>query len=340
MGISENQVFQTLRKTWQPVSLSSSLISGRVLGYKLLGEDLVLARFNDELLAAKNLCPHRGARLELGKIERGRLVCPYHGWEFDTRGQCAAIPSLTEPLPVVERTCLQTYQVRERYGIVWVKLDSAEIASIPDVPEFEDRNWTYLVPEPMPFKAGFRREIENYLDMSHFAFAHKTTLGVAAAAQIPGIKIERFADGLQMHAPFPALSDGYGRASKLQQAHRRLQRVHLPNFTTIRQTFNDGDERVLVHVPSPNTEFECTVFWALAISPDFKGPDPLSQMDFATRVLEEDRQMVENQRPLEVPLDHEPTVAVPADKFANAFKQSFIAFLRKNSSRSEPETRD
>ena len=45
--------------------------------------------------------------------------------------------------------------------------------------------WDVLVPPPMPFACGFRREIENYLDMTHFSFAHGQTLGVAADAVLP-----------------------------------------------------------------------------------------------------------------------------------------------------------
>jgi len=77
----------------------------------------------------------------------------------------------------------------------------------------------------------------------------------------------------------------------------------LPNLTTIRQSFADGDERVLVHIPSPISREECNVFWALAISPGFRGPAPESQISFATAVLNEDREMCENQIPHEVPVN-------------------------------------
>ena len=209
-----------------------------------------------------------------------------------------------------------------------MRLDAEEVSPLPDVPEFEDEKWTYLVAEPMKFAAGFRREIENYLDMSHFAFAHNTSLGVAAAAQIDNVEVTRLADGVRMDAPFPVLETPNELPGKLQQAHFRTQRVYLPNFTTIRQRFADGDERVLVHIPSPNSQFECTVFWALAISPNFAGPAPVDQLKFAVGVLDEDRLMVENQRPLEVPLESENAVLVPADKLTIAFKQSFVAYLQ------------
>ena len=336
----ENLSFSVLRKTWQPVALSRDVTAGKILSYTLLDEEIVLSKIDGKILAAKDLCPHRGAKLGLGKIEHGCLICPYHGWEFDADGQCAAIPSLADQTaPVVRRTRLKTFPVRERYGMVWVRLDAGEeVSPLPDVPEFEDENWTYLVAEPMKFAAGFRREIENYLDMSHFAFAHNTSLGVAAAAQIDNVQVTRLADGVRMDAPFPVLETSNELPGKLQQAHHRTQRVFLPNFTTIRQRFDDGDERVLVHIPSPNSPFECTVFWALAISPNFAGPAPEDQLKFAVGVLDEDRIMVENQRPLEVPLENENSVLVPADKFTIAFKHSFVAYLQSFQSAKSAET--
>src|SRR6185503_5310950 len=100
-----------------------------------------------------------------------------------------------------------------------------------------------------------------------------TTLGAAADVRLPKMTIALHADGgFQMDAPFPALEAPHEPPAKLQSAHQRSQRCYLPNFTTIRQTFADGDERILVHIPSPNTHETCTVFWALAISPGFRGP--------------------------------------------------------------------
>ena len=325
--LTDEDVFSTLRKTWQPVCLARELRQKKIISYVLLNEEIVVADLPGGLLAARDLCPHRGAKFGLGAIVGGNLQCPYHGWQFDRSGSCARIPSLIDPHVSLKQTCLKTFGAIERYGMIWVKLDSQEAAPLPDVPEYEDPRWTYVVPEPMVFGTGFRREIDNYLDMSHFAFAHRNTLGVAAREQITGITITHFDDGFQMDAPFPALSNTDEPPGKLQSSHHRRQRTFLPNFTTIRQTFTDGDERVLVHIPSPNTATSCTVFWALAISPDFKGPPAEKQIEFAIRVLDEDRVMVENQRPLEVPIGPEDAVMVPADRLANTYKAAIREFV-------------
>jgi vanillate O-demethylase monooxygenase subunit len=319
--LTDEDVFAALKKTWQPVALTRDLRQKGVVCWLMLGEEIVVADLgNGRLLAARDLCPHRGAKFGLGAIVHGNLQCPYHGWEFDQQGICAKIPSLIDPFVTLERTCLRTYGVTDRYGMIWVKLEKETLAELPDVPEFENAEWTYIVAEPMAFGCGFRREIDNYLDMSHFAFAHKNTLGVAASSQISNIHITHYDDGFLMNAPFPVLANPDQAPGKLQQSHQRRQRVFLPNFTTIRQSFEDGDERVLVHIPSPHTAMSCTVFWALAISPKFAGPAARDQIAFAVKVLDEDRIMVENQRPLEVPIGAEQAVMVPADRLANTYK--------------------
>jgi phenylpropionate dioxygenase-like ring-hydroxylating dioxygenase large terminal subunit len=333
--LTEDLPFTVLRRTWQPVALSRDLRENAVRGVRLLDRELIVARFPGTLLAAQAWCPHKGMRLATGTIAAGELRCPYHGWKFDARGACTNIPSLIEPLPnKQEQARLETYDVRERYGMIWVKLEKGEAAPLPDVPEFESRDWSYDVAEPMTFQAGFRREIENYLDMTHFAFAHSTTLGIAADAVVPPMKIEEYDDGFLMDAPFPTLTSPENPPGKLQQAHRRRQRCWLPNFTTIRQSFADGDERVLVHVPSPVSRDQCTVFWSLAISPGFRGPEPAEQMKFAVNVLNEDRRMCENQVPREVPIHPSRggwgVLVTPGDTLANTFQRTFRKFLLRS----------
>ena len=57
------------------------------------GEDVVLYRRSDEILAIGNECPHQGGNLCDGWIEGDILSCPLHGWEFDLRsGVCMTIP--------------------------------------------------------------------------------------------------------------------------------------------------------------------------------------------------------------------------------------------------------
>ena len=330
--LTEDLPFKILRREWQPVAISATLKQGDVKSFVLLNTQIVIARLTTGILAAENVCPHKGSKLSLGAVCEDRLQCAYHGWQFDKEGNCKNIPSLIDPPPnKLKASKLIQYEVQERYGMIWVQMEKDESNTLPDIPEFENPEWTYLIAEPTVFQSGFRREIENYLDMTHFAFAHGSTLGKAADPVVPKMDISISKDGFQMDAPFPSLVAPAEKPNKLQEAHMRQQRCYLPNFTTIRQTFKDGDMRMLVHIPTPNTQEECTVFWSLAISPGFKGPAPEEQMAFAIKVLNEDRMMCENQVPKEIPLAPARggwgVLVSPGDLLANTFQKCFRQYL-------------
>ncbi len=42
-----------------------------------------VATIDGKPLALDNACPHRGGPLSEGTIESGKIVCPWHQWEFD-----------------------------------------------------------------------------------------------------------------------------------------------------------------------------------------------------------------------------------------------------------------
>jgi len=85
-----------VRQYWVPFLPSRDLptADSDPLKVKLLGEDLVAFRDTNGtvgLLAAN--CPHRGASLFFGRNEECGLRCVYHGWKFDTQGNCLDMPN-------------------------------------------------------------------------------------------------------------------------------------------------------------------------------------------------------------------------------------------------------
>jgi nitrite reductase (NADH) small subunit len=45
--------------------------------------ELCVARIDGQITAIDNVCPHRGGPLAQGSVVETKIVCPWHGWEFD-----------------------------------------------------------------------------------------------------------------------------------------------------------------------------------------------------------------------------------------------------------------
>ena len=55
---------------------------------------ICVANVNGVINAMDNVCLHRGGPLGQGTIEHGKLVCPWHGWQFDpTSGSAVQNPA-------------------------------------------------------------------------------------------------------------------------------------------------------------------------------------------------------------------------------------------------------
>lgn len=111
---------ELMRRYWQPVCLSDELadLPNRV---KILCEDLVVFRDSTGRVGCMELhCMHRGASLEYGQIEEAGIRCCYHGWLYNTEGQCIDMPCEDEG--VCERLDIwqPAYPVHEYGGLVFI----------------------------------------------------------------------------------------------------------------------------------------------------------------------------------------------------------------------------
>src|SRR5438067_3326708 len=127
-----------LRRFWQPFALSTELpsVDSDPIRVRVLGEDLIAFRDSNGhvgLLAAN--CPHRGASLFFGRNEEAGLRCVYHGWKFDTRGQCIDMPN--EPVESDFKTKVKAiaYPTQEKAGVVWTYMGPPE--KQPVLPDLE-----------------------------------------------------------------------------------------------------------------------------------------------------------------------------------------------------------
>ena len=164
---------ELMRLYWMPALKSSELErDGAPVRFMLLGEKLIAFRDTSGKVGVfDHRCPHRCASLFLGRNEEGGLRCLYHGWKFDTSGQCIDMPSVPPQQDFKHKVHAKAYQVVERAGVVWVYMGSREAPPLPafqilDAPEDEinvgmiQRDCNYL------------QAIEGEIDTAHFGYLH------------------------------------------------------------------------------------------------------------------------------------------------------------------------
>ncbi|MCE2431652.1 MAG: Rieske (2Fe-2S) protein [Candidatus Latescibacteria bacterium] len=119
---------------WYFVASRESILREKLIEKTWLGEEIVVwCDDAGRVCVADAVCPHLGSHLgpEVGgQICNGRLVCPFHGFEYDTTGQCVATPNAPAP----RAAKLKVYETREILGMVFAWFGSGGRPSQWDLP--------------------------------------------------------------------------------------------------------------------------------------------------------------------------------------------------------------
>ena len=164
---------ELIRRYWQPAALSTEIaVGGAPLPIRLLGEDLVL--FRDEqgrpgLLGIH--CPHRGADLSYGRLEDGGLRCIYHGWLFDTKGNCLEQPGEPAGSTFHERIHQPSYPCEERSGIIFAYLGPGEPPLLPSYAPFTVPDG-HVIATKLYSECNYLQGNEGNIDLLHTSFLH------------------------------------------------------------------------------------------------------------------------------------------------------------------------
>lgn len=153
---------------WYVVARSNE-VTTQPHGVTLWKQPIVLYRqSNGEICALEDRCPHRFVKLSSGQVQGDRLECAYHGWQFNSQGECVAIPYLNakQKLPPCQ---LRQYPVQEQDGFIWLFLGDRNQA--PNVPRFSVPEWDHLnyiaTVSIIDTQAHYSYLIENLMDMYH-----------------------------------------------------------------------------------------------------------------------------------------------------------------------------
>ncbi|KKL58735.1 hypothetical protein LCGC14_2222400, partial [marine sediment metagenome] len=120
-------------------------------------------------------------------VENGRLICPYHGWQYGGDGKCHLIPSLADDEKPPARAKVDSYPIQVKYGIVFAflgDLPEQERPPIWDVDVYEDPDWRACEINVFDVDYYYQRSVENGLDAAHNEFVRFFVVVSVAVSQL------------------------------------------------------------------------------------------------------------------------------------------------------------
>jgi vanillate O-demethylase monooxygenase subunit len=164
---------------WYVAAFASEL-EQKLLARTILGKRLVLYRTTSgEPVALDDRCAHRSFPLSKSRLEADTIVCGYHGFRYDSSGNCIQVPSLPKCPATIG---VRAYPLVERGPVVWIWMgdpDTADETKIPPLDWTMSPEWT-LNSGYIELPASYIGLHENLLDLTHIEFLHSETLGAGA----------------------------------------------------------------------------------------------------------------------------------------------------------------
>ncbi len=171
---------------WYLVEIARNLPNGGLIQKEWMGQQIVAWRDGEgEICVSEAYCPHLGGHLGPdggGCVRNGRLVCPFHGFEYDATGQCVATPNAPPP-----RTArLNVHEARELNGLILAWWSPVGRGPQWELPEWPDREWHRLHYGSVRLRGHPQETAENSVDIAHFRYVH----GYAAVKQVGDVHVE------------------------------------------------------------------------------------------------------------------------------------------------------
>ena len=245
------------------VAMSSELPqSGSFVTRDIMGAPLLIVRQkNGEVAVFRNMCRHRGGKVELS--ESGRkpfFVCSYHGWSFNSDGALRGVP-YEEQLGDIDRGCKNLFRIHseERHGMVWADFSGQEDRRVSDFLGAADEKLaaysvdqtTIYMEKRINASMNWKLVVDGAIDVLHPQFLHPR--GVGKLIETNG-----------------ALWEDFGRHGRSWSAYKKLsEKVRAGTNTPEDGRYCSGNFTIFPNIcliPTP-THYE---FWN--VWPDLEDP--------------------------------------------------------------------
>lgn len=320
----EDRDWEILSQHWYPVARIED-VSTQPQQVTLLDVKMALYKTESgDIHLVRDICPHRGVPLTKGWVEGEEIVCPYHGLRYNAAGQCTKIPAQPELTKISHRFRLSKFPVVQKYGLIWTSIQNHDVESahFPVLDTWEDPTHQAILPPYVDIAGSSGRQLEGFIDVAHFAWVHHEAFASRENPVVPkystiktdyGLQTEYVSDvsnyphGLQHLAPEGFL---WKRVFDVYPPFSAILTVHFPH---------DGILKIL-NACCPMSHNKTRLFVPLTRNFDTTG-DLQAVYDFNAQIFAEDQDMVEAQKPEELPLDLMMEAHFEADRSSTMYRR-------------------
>jgi vanillate O-demethylase monooxygenase subunit len=310
---------------WHPVAYSKEINFEKPFGTFLLDYPIVIWRTSDgSIHAMKDLCIHRGTALSLGWIKDDCLVCPYHAWQYNKKGKCVLIPQAPDTeIPSKAKT--PKYHSQEQFGIVWVALKDP-IYPLPIISEYDKSDWKWVQTGPFNWNSDSSRQVENFTDFGHFPWVHPGLLGDPKRPEVPNCKVTIKDAVLHYTVIRPEASNSddfpvFANENVLMPERQSVYRLYLPYTIVLHLGWGGEKGMVYIFASQPISKNKCRGFCIIGRNYNHEDPDTVLK-DFEQVIFDQDKRIVESQRPEQVPFDFTEELHLRFDTVAMNYRKA------------------
>lgn len=247
---------------WYVVAQSDQLRLGQVLQRTVLGEWLAVFRGEDgQPVALRDRCLHRHSRLSTGKVCRGQLHCPYHGWVYDSDGRVVAVPAEGDFFQPKAHHA-RTYATCEQDEYVYVRLANAPEESFSPfaMPHYGESGWE-TVRVINRFRNSVTHCVENFIDVPHTVSVHP---GIFRSPRQQQLEMQVYRSGSSVRAEYRNETTNLGWWQRFLNGRgepvHHTDRFHMPNITSVQYDMGPRRQLFITSQSIPETEDSTLVY--------------------------------------------------------------------------------
>ena len=218
-------------------------------------------------------------------------------------------------------------RARERYGLIWVAHGRAALGRCPRSPSSARTTGSSSSAGPYAWNCDACRQLENFTDFGHFPWVHPGPArrsGASGGARPHASTIDDHVLRYDIVRPEAPNSDDFpvfGNEAIEAPERRSRYQLHLPYTILLRLGWGGQEGMVYFFASQPVDDDRCTGYVAIARNYDLEQPPQVLQ-DFEDTIFNQDRRVVESQRPERVPFDLAAEMHLKFDAVAINYRQA------------------